>query len=118
MLTFSAGYFLLDPTYRGKHLQKLMWQVSFDMALDVGCPGFLGRMAVTARTPVAAYKAGWQFIGTIPRSLNIPGIGWIFDLVGIRDFMPLMSVEEKEKVCTTLMVMLHLYLEQDIFSLN
>ena len=68
------------------------------MALDEGCPGFLGRMAVTATTPVAAYKAGYQFIGNIPRSLKIPEIGWVFDLVGIRDFVPLMTPQEKEQV--------------------
>ena len=94
----SAGYFLLDPAYRGKQLQKFIWQTSFAMALDEGCPGFLGRMAVTATTPVAAYKAGYQFIGNIPRSLKIPEIGWVFDLVGIRDFVPLMTPQEKEQV--------------------
>ena len=68
------------------------------MALDQGCPGFVGRMAVTATTPVGAYKAGYQFIGNIPRSLKIPEIGFIFDLVGFRDFLPLMTPHEKEQV--------------------
>ena len=34
-----------------------MWQISFDMALDAGRPGTIGRTAMSAKTPIGAYKA-------------------------------------------------------------
>ena len=76
----------------------MIWQLSFSMCLEAGVPGFLGRMAVTARTPVAAYRVGWQFIANIPRSMRVPHIGWVFDLVGVRDFIPLMTPDQRERV--------------------
>ena len=68
------------------------------MALDAGRPGIIGRTAMSAKTPIGAYRAGWQFTGSIPRALKVPNIGWMPDLIGTRDFTPLMTSQEKEKV--------------------
>ena len=93
-----GGHFLLAPAYRSKHLQKLMRQMTFDMALDGGFYGAIGRTALSANTPIGGYKAGWQFTGSIPRALKAHDIGWMPDLIGTRDFTPLMISMEKEKV--------------------
>ena len=98
----SGGFILLSPAYRSKHLQKLMWRMSFDMALDGGFHGIIGRAAISAKTPIGAYKAGWQFTGCIPRALKVHNVGWMPDLIGIRDFSTLMTSMEKEKVYMTL----------------
>ena len=75
-----------------------MWKISFEMALDAGRPGIIGRAAISGKTPIGAYKAGSQFTRSIPRALKVPNIGWMPDLIGIRDFTPLMTSHEREKV--------------------
>ncbi len=54
---------MVEKKYRGRQTQLVLWDLTEKGTLDGGYAGTLGRMAVTARTPVPAYLSGWDFLG-------------------------------------------------------
>ncbi len=44
------------------------------------CPGHMSRNALTAVTATHNMRMGATFTGVIPKSVNVPGLGWLVDL--------------------------------------
>ena len=75
-----------------------LFELSDALTTDQGYPAILSRMAITARTPAPAIKAGNQFLGLIPKSLKVPKIGWVSDIISWRDNSAKMTQDEIDLV--------------------
>ena len=75
-----------------------MVEILYDYILDIGNQGWLTSFALTARSIVPSLKSDMQFIAIIPKSVKVPHIGWVPDVIGFADLRSKMTREEKETV--------------------
>ena len=85
---------MIEKHYRGSGILFGLFELTDALTMEQGYPVILSRMAITARTPAPAMKAGNQFLGLIPKSLQVPKIGWISDIISWRDNSAKMTQDE------------------------
>ena len=76
----GAGYAAVDKDYRGKGIYSEIYNLLIYGMEHSLCPGHMSRNALTALTALHNIKMGSTFTGVIPKSINIPKLGWLVDL--------------------------------------
>ncbi len=71
MPVISGGYVVVDPAYRGAGIQSAVNLVYDELALEIGYPAIVSRIAMTSRAAIPALRDRNQYTGVIPRSLKV-----------------------------------------------
>ncbi len=96
---YGSGYVVMDKDYRGKKIYSGLRDLYKYALRKSGYPGSLSGSALTAITAISNLKTGATMSAVIPKSINIPKLGWLCELTPLSVF-PEFDEGDKQKVGT------------------